>query len=35
MGKKDEKNKDKTFDVAAFARAHNLIYWVTPEQTRD
>ena len=33
--KKDEKNKDKTFDVAAWATAHNMVYWVTPEQTRE
>ena len=33
--KKDEKNKDKTFDVPAFAKAHNMVYWVTPEQTRE
>ena len=33
--KADTANKDKTFDVAAFAKAHNMIHWVTPEQTED
>ncbi len=33
--KADAANKDKTFDVAAFAKAHNMIHWVTPEQTED
>ena len=33
---KDEPaNKDKSFDLGVWAKAHNVTLWVTPEQTED
>src|SRR6185295_16718258 len=33
--KADPANKDKEFDVKAWATAHNFTHWITPEQTID
>lgn len=33
--KKDDANKGKEFDVAAWAKKHDLTYWVTPEQPEE
>lgn len=33
--KDDPANKDKSFDLGVWAKAHNLTLWVTPDQTEE